>query len=69
MPSLEAYVLVAQDRRQIRVHRRDGSGGWPDTPSVYEQGGALELPGLSSSFAVDEVYRDILDEGGRSLLR
>lgn len=39
-----------------------------DEPEVYLAGDIFELPHLDRSVAVDEIYRDILDERGRSLL-
>lgn len=66
LPSVEAYVLVAQDRRQVKLYRRTG-GEWRVT--TYGDGEHFELPTLSSPIAVREIYDGILDEAGRSLLR
>lgn len=67
--ALGAYVLVHQDSRELRVYRRDDSGRWPDVPERYRDGDVVDLPGLTEGLPVAEVYRGILDEGGRSLLR
>lgn len=64
--SLEAYVLVAQDQRRVKVYRRTGSE-WRMV--TYDDGDSFELPCLSTSIAVTEVYDRILDREGRSLLR
>ena len=69
LASLRAYVLVAQDERCVRVYRRDDSGAWPREAEVYRDGAAFELPTLASAITVADVYADILDERGRSLLR
>ena len=69
LASLQAYVLAAQDARRVQVYRRTERGGWRDDPDVYRDGESFELPGLTRAIAVDEVYDDILDAGGRSLLR
>jgi Uma2 family endonuclease len=45
LPSLEAYVLVAQDQRRVTVHRRKG-GEWSVT--TYRDGNSFELPTLSA---------------------
>ena len=69
LASLQAYVLAAQDARRVQVYRRTERGGWRDDPDTYRDGESFELPGLTRAIAVDEVYDDILDAGGRSLLR
>lgn len=66
LASVEAYVLVAQDQRRVKVYRRAGSG-WRVEP--YRNGDRFELPSLSSPVEVDEIYDRILDADGRSLLR
>ena len=67
--SLQAYVLAAQDARCVKVYRRAERGEWRGEPDVYRDGETFELPGLTRAIAVDEVYDDILDGAGRSLLR
>jgi hypothetical protein len=44
-------------------------GEWRDEPDVYRDGESFELPTLTRAISVDEVYDDILDGTGRSLLR
>ncbi len=41
LPSLQAYVLVAQDARSVKVYRRDATGAWLDTPDRYGPGDAF----------------------------
>ncbi len=69
LPSLRAYVVAAQDRRCIRIYRREANGSWRADPEVHEHGGQFELPVLTGPIRVAEVYDDILDPEGRSLLR
>jgi Uma2 family endonuclease len=69
LASLQAYVLVAQDARCVRVYRRTEGGEWRDAPDVYGDGESFELPGLTRAIAVGEVYDRLLDANGRSLLR
>lgn len=69
LSSLQAYVLVAQDARWVKVYRRAERGEWRTEPDVYRDGDSFDLPNLTGSIAVDEVYDDILDGTGRSLLR
>jgi Uma2 family endonuclease len=69
LPSLQAYVVVAQDDRCVRVFRRDDENVWRSEPDTYRDGDRFELPTLTSSIEVAEVYDNILDTSGRSLLR
>jgi len=66
LASLEAYVLVAQDQRRVKVYRRAG-GEW--RAATYRDGDSFELPTLSAAIPVADIYDDILDAAGRSLLR
>jgi Uma2 family endonuclease len=69
LSSLQAYVIAAQDTRCVKIYRRTERGEWHDKPDVYRDGESFELPALTRAIAVDEVYDDILDAAGRSLLR
>jgi Uma2 family endonuclease len=69
MPSLQAYVLAAQDARCVKVYRRSERGKWGSEPEVFRSGASFELPGLTRAITVNEIYDDILDDAGRSLLR
>lgn len=69
LPSLLAYVLVAQDERCVRVFERDAQGHWTGTPAVYRGDQPFELPRLKGPISVSEVYDGILDSTGHSLLR
>jgi Uma2 family endonuclease len=69
LASLQAYVLAAQDARWVKVYRCTERGEWPAEPDVYRDGDGFDLPSLTRSITVDEVYDDILDGAGRSLLR
>lgn len=66
LASVEAYVLVAQDERRVKVYRRAG-GEW--RAATYRDGDGFELPTLSTAIPVSEVYDGILDDAGRSVLR
>jgi Uma2 family endonuclease len=66
LASLQAYVLVAQDQRHVKVYRRAG-GSWEMT--AYRDGDRFELPALSAEIAVADIYHGILDSAGKSLLR
>jgi Uma2 family endonuclease len=69
LASLQAYVLAAQDARSVKVYRRTERGEWRAEPDVYRSGDSFELPSLTRTITVDEIYDDILDGAGRSLLR
>jgi Uma2 family endonuclease len=65
LASVQAYVLVAQDDRRVKVYRRANSEWRVDS---YGDGDRFELPTLSSPVVVAEIYDRILDANGRSLL-
>jgi Uma2 family endonuclease len=69
LASLQAYVLVAQDARCVKVYRRSERGEWRTEPDVYRDGQSFELPTLSRAIAVADVYEGVLDASGRSRLR
>jgi Uma2 family endonuclease len=69
LPSLAAYVLVSQDRRSVKVHRRDERGRWPVEPESCDGPQSFSLPELSGPISVTEINHGILDADGRSLLR
>lgn len=54
LPSLEAYLLVAQDARRVEVFRR--ATGWRH--ELHTEG-AIDLPCLGSALALDDVYLDV----------
>jgi Uma2 family endonuclease len=56
--SLQEVVLVAHDRHEIEVVRREPGGTW--SRHVYGPGQAARLTALSCDLAVAEVYRDPL---------
>lgn len=56
LPSLAAYVLVAQDDRQVEVYVPGGDIGW--TLIAYRPGELARVPGIDVDLAVDEVYAD-----------
>ena len=66
LASLQAYVLVEQDQRRVKVYRRQG-GEW--SVSTYGDGDGFELPHQSAAIGVGEIYDGILDATGASLLR
>ena len=69
LPSLRAYVLVHQDTRSVRVYRRDDRGEWYLGADSYAGGDSIALPPLTGRIPVDDIYRDVLDESGGSMLR
>jgi Uma2 family endonuclease len=69
LPSLQAYVIAAQDERRVRVYRRGAHGEWRVDADVYRDSQSFELPVLSSAIAVADIYDGILGADGRSLLK
>jgi Uma2 family endonuclease len=68
LASLRAYVIAEQDARCVKVYRRTERGEWGDEPEVYRAGNSFELPRLTRAIAVDEIYDNVLDAAGHSLL-
>jgi Uma2 family endonuclease len=68
LQSLQAYVLVSQDSRTVRVYRRNGEV-WSADAECYGHGDQVLLPGLTEPFELADIYDDILDQQGQSLLR
>ena len=66
LASLQAYVLVAQDQRDVKVYVRVANE-W--RASTYRDGDSFELPTLASPIAVAEIYDGILDATGVSVLQ
>lgn len=56
LPSLEEYVLVAQDTRRVEVYRRET--GWD--LEVYETEGNFSLSGVGLDLTLAEVYEGVL---------
>lgn len=53
LPSLSAYVLVSQDKREIEVWTREGAA-W--SQSVHHDGGVATIPAIAASLDVRELY-------------
>jgi Uma2 family endonuclease len=56
IPSLRAYVVIEQTRREVTVHERTGDGGWTKTTYL---GDTLSLPGVPAQLDVDALYARI----------
>ena len=69
LSSVQAYLLAYQDRRCVKVYRRDDHDNWPLRADTYLSGESFSLPTLTRSISVEEIYLEILDVDGRSLLR
>jgi Uma2 family endonuclease len=54
IPTLEAYVLVAQDRKRVEVFSRRDEGAWEHR--VSGAGEPVTLGPLGLTFTVDELY-------------
>lgn len=56
IPSLRAYVLVAQDQASIEVRSRSEAGPWE--MRIYGPGEKAPLPAADCALDVDTVYRE-----------
>ena len=61
IPGLAEIVLVAHDRNEVEVLRREGDGSW--SRHIAGEGQAARLTSIACDLAVDEVYRDPLAGG------
>ena len=55
LPSLEIFVLIAQDRVHVERFSRQPDGGWLLEESD-DLGSDLELPGIGATLSLREVY-------------
>jgi Uma2 family endonuclease len=58
IPSLAEVVLVAHDRREVEVVRREADGSW--SQRIAKEGERVTLTSLECELPVDEIYRDPL---------
>ena len=57
IPSLQTYLIVAQDERYVVEYQR-GAEGWPMREHRGE--GRVEVPCLGRSLSLEEIYRGVL---------
>ncbi len=58
IPSLQEIVLVAHDRREIEIARREADGTW--SRHVVSDGGIAHASSLELDLPLAEIYRDPL---------
>ena len=66
IPSLQAYVLVAQDRASVEVFRKGTDGHW--TLFEPDDEGTIELASIGATLRLTDVYENVdltEDEPGR----
>jgi Uma2 family endonuclease len=61
LPTLREVLFVSHRAPQLTLHRR-GDTDW--TVTTAEKGAVLELSSVGARIAVDEVYRDGLEDAG-----
>jgi len=57
MPNLEAYLIVAQDRKWVERHFRDENGVWQRGDLVDE--GELPIPCPEMKLSLDDIYEGL----------
>jgi Uma2 family endonuclease len=60
LPSVKEILLVSHREPQLVVHRRGADGLWGSHEETA--GGTIELASVGLRFAVDDVYRDGLED-------
>jgi Uma2 family endonuclease len=58
IPSLNMYVMVAQDRRFLEVYTRQSDGSW--RYETLEDAGMLKFACVNASMTLDDVYEDVI---------
>jgi Uma2 family endonuclease len=64
LPSVREVLIASHARPQLTLHRREAAGAW--TVLQAATGGTVELVSLGVRLAVDDVYRDGLEDVERS---
>lgn len=62
IPELSEIVLVAHDRHEVEIVRREADGSW--SREIARDGESLRLVSIGCELLVREVYRDPLASGG-----
>lgn len=57
LPSLKEYILVATDKRQVEIYRRDEHDEWQ--LAVVGQDEPMLLESIGASLTLDEIYEDV----------
>ena len=58
IPTLRAYLIVAQDERRVERHWRDASGEWRQGEAVGE-GGFVPIPCPETKLPLTELYEGL----------
>jgi Uma2 family endonuclease len=58
LPSLEEYVLVAQDRPEVLVYRRQANSQWLLTIAAHLED-TIELLSINSRLKLTDIYEDV----------
>lgn len=58
LPSLQTYLLVAQDERRIECFNRQPNGTWV-VDEIDQSGDILQLPSIGCTLALDAVYERV----------
>lgn len=58
IPTLRAYLIVAQDERRVERHWRDESGEWRQGEAVGENG-FVPIPCPETKLTLEEVYEGL----------
>jgi Uma2 family endonuclease len=56
LDTLQEYVLVSLDRRQVEIYRREGPGEWG--VDTLNPGDAVALASLGLTLSFDDIYED-----------
>lgn len=57
LSSLREYVLIAADKRQVEIYRRDEQDEWQ--LAVTSDGEFLSLTSVACHLTLDQIYEDV----------
>jgi Uma2 family endonuclease len=63
LPSVREVLIVSHHAPQLSLHRRGDGDEW--TVATAGSGGSVELASVAARVAVDDLYRDGLEDSGR----
>lgn len=58
LDSLQDYVLIAQDRREVQVFSRDGANQW--LVVTFQTGDQVQFPSINATVSMATIYENIV---------
>jgi Uma2 family endonuclease len=58
LPSIAEILVVASEKVEAQLLRRQADGSWPQEPEAIATGGTVRLDSIGLEFPLTDVYRD-----------